>query len=103
FQYLDDPFIQAGDGYADALVDRVLNYMSVNGSTYSMEQMAAALVRCNGTLSQACAILPGSDPALQDAYWATLRGRYMSEKYRLQKERADAFVSSCDCPGMNVC
>lgn len=105
FQYMDDPFIMAGDGYADALVDRVQHYVTVNGNPYSMMEMAVSLAHCNGTFGPGCTTIPAiSDPAVvKDAWWTTLQGLYTSEKYRLQKQRADDFVRNCDCPGMNVC
>ncbi|MFT3884720.1 MAG: hypothetical protein QM724_04610 [Flavobacteriales bacterium] len=119
-----DPFLldPANMPYAQELIDTYNAYLSIGGHTYTMAQAAAVFARCNGDFSAAagggwCQSFGDTDPvdhhgvhrnALQmqqihDNEWATLRGFYMAKKYAVQKRRADAFVSSCNCAGVNYC
>lgn len=110
--YLLDPFYTSGifSAYADALQEGFDDYFSVTGGTYSMVQVAAAMARCNGVLpdpydpnSPCVDFGDGSNVEIKNTEWSALRGMYSSLKYQLQKQRADDYVNTCDCPGLNYC
>jgi len=112
--FLLDPFADATTypGYAQELQVRFDEYYRIPGTTvwFSMPQAAAVMARCGGVFPST--IVPG-DPCLAfgsgtdleilNTEWAALRGMYRSVKYELQKRRADDYVKTCDCPGLNHC
>lgn len=120
-----DPFADATvyENYADELNDRFNNFMVVDGYTYSMAQAAAVYARCGGNFQSTApdpditwcrhfgdlftesntTTVPDVPAATLDQEWRNLRAYYLAEKYRIQKKRADDFVSTCDCSGLNYC
>lgn len=116
-----DPFADEdlyGD-YAVRLQERFAHYMDVEGFSYSMPQLAAVYARCGGNFNsidppmQWCRSF-GSEYTINstivdvpqsvlNAEWETLRAFYRAEKYKLQKQRGDAYVDDCGCAGLNYC
>jgi photosystem II stability/assembly factor-like uncharacterized protein len=116
-----DPFFQMlgpDDEYAQELTDKYDVYIQLGGINYSMPEAAAIFSRCAGSPTDTwCSgfgdrhLFDGDENPLtqeqvdqiNDNEWASLRGFYLSEKYKVQKKRADAYVSECDCAGVNYC
>ncbi len=108
-----DPFARnaAYDPYAGQLLAKVEQYKQIDGVWYSMEEFAAIMGFCTTIPTQQI------DPSWEDflgtgvpddvkqRQWSAFKSYYFSEKYRAQKRRADAAVSSCNsaCSSLNYC
>jgi len=108
-----DPFARnaAYDPFAGQLLDKVAQYKQIGTEWYSMEEFAAIMGFCTTIPTQPI------DPSWEDflgtavpddvkqRQWSAFKSFYFSEKYRAQKRRADAAVSSCTsaCSSLNYC
>ncbi|MBN8702780.1 MAG: hypothetical protein J0M08_06930, partial [Bacteroidetes bacterium] len=118
-----DPFATSGSFYqigyptlnfATALANKFNNYVTVGGNSYSMIEAASIITRC-GTLYN---VVPNSscqnfgkdyyspgDPlndSIRDKEWHLFKMMYLSEKYKIQKLRADEY-GQLYCYGYNGC
>ncbi len=105
-----DPFVTstAYPDYSNELIDRFNDYVVIDGVHYSMPEAAAVQAYCQGQFDVGmlpmCTDFPNPPTGqMGDAAWANLRAYYRSEKYKIQKKKADAYVSTCECSSLNYC
>ncbi|MBP6390573.1 MAG: hypothetical protein KA175_01310 [Flavobacteriales bacterium] len=101
-----DPFVTPADDWAQDLQYKCDNFSEINGTMYNLGQIALSIVRCLGNIQGTdCAnintIIVGSTEG--DAWWIRVRDMYFSRKYIVQKNRANEYVRTCECPGLNYC
>ncbi|WP_341903540.1 RHS repeat-associated core domain-containing protein [Fluviicola taffensis] len=98
-----------------ALNTKIMNYATINGTNYSMMQVAAMMNRGGnnlvGTVPTSTDLDLGIDVAgystlqntqLRDAEWMTFRGLYLAAKQELQYTAARTYAINTD-PGYNGC
>ncbi|MCC6401606.1 MAG: hypothetical protein IT227_12655 [Flavobacteriales bacterium] len=101
-----DPFVASADDWALDLQHTCVNFSEINGSFYDVGQVALTIVRCLGNINgPTCTDISTITVASSegDAWWIRVRDMYLSRKYIVQKNRANAYVNSCDCPSLNYC
>lgn len=108
FVHHDGSYVYDYGTYAQAIADKYAQHTNLNGTWYTMPQVATVTATLGGVFpADPNDILDfgttSTDPAILDAEWAALRGLYRSVKYAQQKRRGDDLAKTCACAGLNYC